>query len=165
VSGPAPGSVAPDITASALRTNVCPDRAWAGGRPVVLIFHSRDNRDAARGVVQSIRNVYNDASLVATVNVVDLSMFPKLLRPMVNADLNKAFDVEAANLRADRDPESHIVILPDYDGSLTRAWGVADAASVVSAIVLDGDWRVQARASGTGVEDAVLSALAALAPS
>jgi hypothetical protein len=165
VSEPAPGSVAPDITASALRTNVRPDRAWAGRRPVVLIFHSRDNRDAARAVVQSIRNVYDHASLVATVNVVDLSMFPKLLRPMVNSDLNKAFDAEVANLRGDRDPESHVVILADYDGSLTRAWGVADAATIVSAVVLDGEWRVHARAAGVGVEDAVLSALAALAPS
>jgi hypothetical protein len=158
----APEITAPEITAPALRTGVRPDREWARGRRVVVLFHSRDNRDAARAVVQGVRNVYGEAADVGTVNVVDLSMFPRLLRPMVNADLERAFAAEAANLPGTRDAESYIVIVPDHDGKLTRAWGVSDAATTVSAVVLDEGWRERARASGAGAGDAVLAALAAL---
>jgi hypothetical protein len=129
------GALAPEITVPALRTGVVPDRGWGNGRAVVVLFHSRDNRDDARAVVQSVRNVYGEATDVGTVNVVDLSMFPRLLRPMVNADLDRAFTAEAANLPGSRDPESYLVIVPDHDGKLTREWGVSDAAKVEARVV------------------------------
>jgi hypothetical protein len=159
---PATGSSGPDITAPAVRTNLCANRAWVDGRPVVVVFHGRDNRDAARALVQSVRNVYRHATSVVTVNVVDLSMFPRVLRRVVNSDLEKAFDAEAANLPGDRDPESHVIIVADYDGSLTRAWGVSDADTVVSAVVLDGDWLIRERSREPGLDHTVLAALGAL---
>jgi hypothetical protein len=159
---PETGPVGPEITATALRTNVRPDRAWVAGRPAVLLFHGRDNKGAARGIVQSVRNAYGDARAVVTVNIVDLSEFPRLVRRAVDADLDRAFDAEAANLRGDRDPESHIVIVADYDGSLTSAWDVAGADTVVNAVVLDAEWRIRARGREPGLDDLVVAALAGL---
>jgi hypothetical protein len=156
------GETAPDISEPAFSTRLVPDRAWVAGRPLVVLFYSRENQDDARGVTQVIRNKWRDAQTLVTVNLIDLSMFPRLLRRLVNSDLTKAFDAEVANLPGDLDPESHIVIVPDFDGKMTQAWGVTDAAKVVSAVVVDSAWKICARARGAEVEPVVMRALSDL---
>jgi len=158
------GSVAPDLTVQAHRTGICPNRAWVDGRPAVLIFHGRDNQDTARGLIQIVRNVYTDATSVVTVNIVDLSMFPRTMRRLVRSDLDKAFDREALNLPGDRDPESHIVIVGDYSGGLTRSWGFRDTDRLVSCAVLDADWRVRSRTIEPALDRAVMRTLGELLP-
>ena len=156
------GETAPDIREPAFSTRLLADRAWVAGRPLVVLFYSRENQDDARGATQVIRNKWRDAQTLVTINLIDLSMFPRLLRKLVNSDLSKAFDVEAANLPGDLDPESHIVIVPDFDGKMTQAWGVSDAAQVVNAVVVDSQWRICARARGAEVEPVVMRALSDL---
>lgn len=156
------GETAPDIREPAFSTRLVPNRAWVAGRPLVILFHSRENQDEARGVIQAIRNKWRSAETLVTVNLIDLSMFPRVLRRLVNSDLGKAFDAEAANLPGDLDPDSHIVIVPDFDGKTTKAWGVPDAATVVNGVVVDPEWRICARARGAAVESVVMRALSDL---
>ena len=156
------GAVGPDVTEHAHTTGVRPGRAWANGRPVVLIFHGRDNQDAARAVVQTVRNTYTHAASVVTVNIVDVSMFPRTMRRLVRSDLDKAFDHEVANLPGDRDPESHIVIVADHNGALTRSWGFRDTDRVVSCVILDADWRIRLRAAEPALDRAVMRTLGGL---
>ncbi|MGD0603318.1 MAG: hypothetical protein ABSA53_06925 [Streptosporangiaceae bacterium] len=156
------GEKAPDIREPAFGTRLVPDRAWVAGRPLVVLFYSRENQDDARAVTQVIRNKWRDAQDLVTINLIDLSMFQRLVRKLVNSDLTKAFDVEVANLPGDLDPESHIIIVPDFDGKMTRAWGVSDAAQVVNAVVVDAQWRICARARGAEVESVVMRALSAM---
>ncbi len=156
------GSLAPDVTVTAFRTDVCPDRSWVDGRPAVLIFHGRENRDVACAVAQTVRNIYTDATSVITLSVVDLSMFPRVMRRLVRSDLDRAFDHAAVNLSGDRDPESHIIIIPDHSGEMTRAWGFRDTDRIVSCVVLDADWRVHARTTGTDNNRDVMRALGQL---
>jgi hypothetical protein len=153
------GATAPDITEPAFGTRLVPDRAWVAGRPLLVLFHSRDNQDEARGVIQVVRNQWRDAQTLVTVNLVDLGMFPWLLRKLVNFDLQKAFDAEVANLPGDLDPESHIVIVPDFDGKMTKAWGVSESAKVVAGVVVDAEGRICARARGADVAPVVMRAL------
>lgn len=151
---------APDIKEPAFRTQLVPDRAWLGGRPVAVLFHGRENQDEARGVIQVIRNKWPWAHTLVTVNLVDVSMFPRVMRKLVNYDLTQAYSTEEANLPGQYDAESHIVIVPDYDGKITKAWGIADAAAVVSAAVVDSAGRIRARARGAAVESVVMRTLA-----
>jgi hypothetical protein len=160
MEGQPTGETAPDISAPAFSTRLVPDRAWIAGRPLAVLFHGRENQDEARGVIQTIRNKWRDAETLVTVNLVDLSMFPRVMRKLVNYDLGKVFDAEAASLPGDLDQDSHIVIVPDFDGKMTKAWGVSDAATVVSGVVVDSAWKVCARAHGAGVESVVMRALA-----
>lgn len=153
------GVAAPDIRQEAFNTRLVPDRAWVAGRPVAILFHSRENQDEARAVIQTIRNKWRSAETLVTLNLVDLSMFPRVMRKLVNHDLGKVFEAEAANLPGDLDPESHIVIVPDFDGKMTKAWGVSDAATVVNGVVVDSEWKVCARAHGSDVESVVMRAL------
>jgi hypothetical protein len=154
------GETAPDIKEPAFSTRLVPDRAWLAGRPLAVLFHGRENQDEARGILQVIRNKWRDAETLVTVNLVDVSMFPRLMRKLVNFDLGKVFDAEQANLPDDLDPESHIVIVPDFDGKMTKAWGVSEAATVVSGIVVDAGGQIRARASGPEVESVMMRALA-----
>jgi hypothetical protein len=154
------GETAPDIKEPAFSTRLVPDRTWIAGRPVAVLFHGRENQDEARGIIQVIRNKWRNAETLVTVNLVDVSMFPRLMRKLVNFDLGKVFDAEETNLPDDLDPESHIVIVPDFDGKMTKAWGVSEAATVVSGIVVDSDGQICARASGPEVESVVMRALA-----
>jgi hypothetical protein len=154
------GEIAPDISDPAFNTRLVPDRAWVAGRPLVVLFHSRENQDEARGVIQAVRNKWRSAETLVTVNLVDLSMFPRILRKLVHHDLGKAFEAEAANLPGDLDPDSHIIIVPDFDGKMTKAWGVSDAATVVNGVVVDSEWRICTRAHGAEVETVVMRALA-----
>jgi hypothetical protein len=123
MEGQPTGETAPDISAPAFSTRLVPDRAWIAGRPLAVLFHGRENQDEARGVIQTIRNKWRDAETLVTVNLVDLSMFPRVMRKLVNYDLGKVFDAEAASLPGDLDQDSHIVIVPDFDGKMTKAWG------------------------------------------
>ena len=151
---------APDIKGPAFGTGLVPDRAWVAGRPLAVLFHGRENQDEARGVLQVIRNKWPSAETLVTVNLIDVSMFPRVMRRLVNFDLTNVYDAEVANLPGRFDPESHIVIVPDFDGKMTKAWGVSDAATVVSAAVVDSDWKIRARARGAAVESVVMRALA-----
>jgi hypothetical protein len=153
------GAVAPDITTTAHRTSVLPDRAWVAGRPAALLFHGRDNQDAARAVVQTIRNAYPYAPQLVTLNIVNLSRYPRVMRKLVTHDLDVAYETEVRILPGDRDVESHVVIVPDYSGEIARSFGVCDSESVVSGIVIGGDWRVQMSAAGPGLDDTMMATL------
>ncbi len=156
------GETAPDIKEPAFSTRLVPDRAWVAGRPLVVLFYSRENQDDARAVTQVIRNKWRDAQTLVTINLIDLSMFPRIVRRLVNSDLTKAFDAEVENLPGDLDPESHIVIIADFDGKMTQAWGVCDAAEVINAVVVDSQWKICARARGAEVESVVTRELTAM---
>lgn len=153
------GSVAPAITVEAHRTGISLDRAWVSGRPVVLVFHGRENRDVARGLVQAVRNVHTHATSVVTANIVDLSPFPRTMRRVVRHDLDKAFEHAVVNLSGDRDPESHVIIVPDHKAEVVQAFGVEGCVRTVAAVVLDGDWRIRLQATEPGLDRAVLRAL------
>lgn len=153
------GSRGPEITADAYQSGVRPDWAWIASRPTVLIFHGRDNQDAARAVIQTVRNDYRSAADVVTVNIVDLHMYPRVMRKLVRHDLDVVWDHETRNLPGDLDPESHIVIIPDYDGAITREWNVEESDRTVQTVVLDRDWQEVRRASEPAAADVVRSCL------
>ena len=156
------GDIGPEISDGAYRTKIVPDRAWAKGRPCVLLFHGRENQETARAVVQSIRNVYPSSETVTTISVVDLSMFSLTMRKLVNYDLEKVWEHENANLHGNLDAESHIVIIADHKGRNTARWGVQDAATVLTAVVVDRDWRIRRKISGDSAIDAVVGSVTSL---
>jgi hypothetical protein len=132
-------------------------RLDAIGAPAVLIFVSRGTSGLARSVVDDIRARYPMASQVVVATVADLRGIARLTRPVARARMKESYARAVARLGEGQSPEEYVLILPDWDGAVITALGIADPGKAVAVAVIDGAGNV------TGVYHGFDSASRALA--
>ncbi len=120
--------------------------------PAVLIFHGPSNASEASRINAEIRTTYPRASEVLVANVVDLDGVPKLFRSFAGREMKKAYEKAAAALPAGASPEEYVVVLPDWDGKATKAFGLAEVEERPAVVVLK-DGRVVGAAQGDGLAE------------
>ena len=92
-------------------------------------------------------------------NVVDLHSVPKLFRGFAEKSMRESYDRTAASLVAGLDAQDYIIILPDFDGSVTRAFGLKDTAAAVGLALLDAGGHLMGTYQGSEPEAQALALL------
>ena len=107
------------------------------GIPLVLIFHAQDTARDALEVNLAVRGVHPDPAEVMVASVIDLRSFPSMFRGMVKSELEKAYHNAAGRLPEGADPADHVVLLPDWDGSIFDSVGIKNANDQAAVVVAD----------------------------
>lgn len=105
--------------------------------PLVLVFHLQGTAAAAEEVNRAIRSRYT-AGEVTVASVVDLSLVPTLYWGTAWIVLRQAYERTVSELPEEADPEEYVVILPDWGGRITQAFGLRDTGYVAAVAVVDG---------------------------
>ena len=129
------------------------------GAPVVLIFHAQDTARIALEVNRAVRGVYPDAREVVVVSVIDLRSFPVMFKGMVENELEKAYHNSVSRLPAGADPADHVILLPDWKGTVHAALGVKDSNAQAAVVVADREGQILCRVQEGDLGRLALAAL------
>jgi phytoene desaturase len=131
------------------------------GKRAVLLFHTQETADQVAKINQAIRNeaCCADPATLMIANVVDLHSVPKLFRGMAEKAMSESYKQAVAVLPAGVEPEEYVVILPDWDGSVTKAAGLKDVNKTAGVIVLDTNGYIAEAYQGDDAMTVVLSSL------
>lgn len=129
------------------------------GRRVVLVFHLQGTAPTARGVNRAVRARFPDPEEVLVASVIDLAIVPPLYWISVSLILNQAYDRAVEEVPPGVDPSEYVVILPDWGGRVSRAYGVRNTGRAAAIVVVDEDSNVALAYQGERPVEAVLAAL------
>jgi len=138
------------------------------GIPAVLIFHGRETAGAAKVINRPIRDRYPSSSQLTVASVVDMHSVPRLLRGMAEGIMLQAYQEASNELPDDMPVEDYMLLLPDWDGGVTRSVGLRDTNRKAGIAVLDSQGNIlgvyQAEADPEAWEDLAETALDLLVP-
>jgi hypothetical protein len=129
------------------------------GIPALLLFHGRSNAEASQNVNAPVRDKYPLASTVLVATVMDLHIAPRPLRGVVEAFIRNAYEEACQKLPTGWSPRDYLLLLPDWDGSLTKKFGFKDTDHTAGVVVLDRQGKVVGAYQG---KDLAAQALAML---
>jgi hypothetical protein len=150
----------PDVTLKAIGSGR--EVALRGiGKPAVLLFHTQETADEAAKVNAAIRAVKacQTPDQLFIANVVDLHAVPKLFRSFAENAMKDSYKQAAETLPAEANPAEYVLILPDWDGSLTKSAGMKDVDKTAGVIVLDDGGHVVETYQGADAVNATLGFL------
>ena len=129
------------------------------GRRVVLVFHLQGTSPTAREINRAVRASHPDPEEVLVASVIDLSIVPPVYWMSVSLILNQAYDRAAEELPPGVDSSEYVVILPDWNGRVSRAYGARNTGRAAAIVVVDEDSTVAASYQGERPVEAVIEAL------
>lgn len=131
------------------------------GTPAVLLFHTQETADDAAKVNAALRVLpaYDTPDKLFIANVVDLHSVPKLFRGFAESAMKDSYKQASASLPAGADPKDYILILPDWDGSLSHGFGLGDTSKTAGIVVLDSTGSLIGTYQGAGPESHALELL------
>jgi hypothetical protein len=101
-----------------------------------LVFHGRETADAVVDIQRVVRTAHPEPS-VTLASVVDLSSVPRLMHRVVKPVLEQVYDQAAREIPNELKPEDYIFLLPDWDGKVTKSFGVKHPDKTAAVVVID----------------------------
>jgi len=126
----------------------------------LLVCHGQDSADEATQVHTAVRERYPLSSTLMAASLVNLKIVPRMFRGIAETAIRKAYQEAVTRLEKGQPPEEYIVILPDWDGSVSAALGLRNTSSAAGVAVLDGDGRILATFQGDDLASTAVSLLA-----
>lgn len=156
----APGAPLPAFSIAAAVSGRTVDNAYLAGHRAVVVLHGAKNTDAPKEVARLVRAKSMDPKDPILVTVVDLRAMAGIWRKVAEAQLKSTYQKLATKVPAGQDPADHILICPDWDGSVCAALGAAEAGTQAVAVVVGADGKVRdALPAGAGLGERVMAAL------
>jgi prolycopene isomerase len=130
-------------------------------KPAVLLFHTQETAEAAAAVNVALRarSDYQSCDSLFIVNIVDLHSVPKLFRGFAEKAMKESYEKAASSLPPEVDPKDYVLILPDWEGSVTKAFGLKDTNKTAALAVLNESGNVIDTYQGEAVESNALALL------
>jgi len=125
----------------------------------VLVFHLQGTAPTAREINHAVRERFPSPDDVLVGSVVDLSIGPPVYWLSVSLVLNTAYAMATAELPSNADPADYVMILPDWNGRVSREYGARDTGRAAVVVVVDEDSNVATAYRGERPVEAVLKAL------
>lgn len=131
------------------------------GKPAVLIFHTQETAEVAAKINETIRaeSNYANCDSIFIANVVDLHSVPKLFRGFAEKAMKESYAKAAASLAKGLNPQDYIVIIPDWDGSVTKSSGFKNTNKTAAFAALDKNGNLTGSYQGENPESAALALL------
>lgn len=149
---------APDFQIKAVASGREISRAACAGRPLLLLFHDQSAEPLVRALQERLRARYS-AQEVLAASLVNMHVVPRFLRGAAEKMMAAAYHGAAKEIPSSLNPADHVIILPDWTGSVCQSFGVHDGGRQPASILLDGDWRVRARVQGPSLIAETMTAL------
>jgi hypothetical protein len=143
------GVPAPSFSLTAVASGRRIDNATCVGKALVLVFHDQTTLDAPRDVNTALRETY-DIDRVIIASCVDLSAAPRFLHGLIKRFMRQAYQRGAAYVPADQDPADYVLILPDWEGAVSRAFRIPRGGAAVVVVDPAGRFAGGAHRSGLG---------------
>jgi len=129
------------------------------GLPALLIFHGRNTSEAVRSVNGPVRDEYPSAEQLLVISIADLHVVPGLLRGVVQAFIKDAYEEAIQELPQGWEPIDYLLILPDWDGKVTKAFQMKNTDGKAGLAVLDGNAKVLGTYQGDNLANQALKLL------
>lgn len=131
------------------------------GKPAVLLFHTQETADDAAKVNAAVRAIadYDTPEKLFVANVVDLHSIPKLFRGFAENAMKDSYKQAAATLPKGVEPASMVLILPDWDGGVTKSVGLKDTNKNAGAAVLNAEGKIISVVQSKMLETEILTTL------
>src|SRR5437868_10392256 len=107
------------------------------GLPAVVTFCVPGSQQLVDDVVRAVRRSSPLPSELCNANVVDLSSVPRVLRKAAELVMELRYRDACKNVSAGRDPADYIVMLPDWEGDVSRAFGFAELDGQLGIALID----------------------------
>lgn len=142
------GSPAPAFELTAIHTRRVVNLASCAGTPLLLVFISFDTREQVRDISQAVRAVYPKISQVIVANLINLLFVPSIARKMAENRMEGAIKQAIKEIPAPYTPEEYLILLPDWKGSMARAYRISNSGSQVALVMLDGQGIIKGHYQG-----------------
>jgi len=156
------GSPAPDFQLTAVHTRRVVSLASCAGTPLLLVFLSYDTREQVRDISQAVRTTYPDISQVMVANVINLLFVPSLARKMAENRMESAIKQAIKEIPPPYTPAEYLILLPDWKGSLARAYRISNSGNQVALVMIDGQGIIQGHYQGEAPAQAAVELIAGL---
>jgi hypothetical protein len=93
---------------------------------------------------EAVRRQYGDAGQLRIASVVNMKPVPVFLRSTAETIMKGSYAKAAATMPAGLDPADYVVILLDWDGSVSSAYGAHKIERQPRLVLLDAQGAVQA---------------------
>ena len=125
----------PDLTLTAVGSERRFSLQAPGVATVVICLAQETEKDAAT-VEDGVRERFPEAADVLVVDVVDLSGVPGMFRKIAEGMLASEHKKAVAALAHGLDPYDYVVILPDWQGEVAKAFDLPEPSKSVCGAVL-----------------------------
>ena len=128
----------------------------APGVITVLICLAQETEKDAVIIENAVRERFPSAQDVLVVDVVDLrgvpGLFRKVAEGLLASEHKKAVDALADGL----DPRDHVVILPDWQGEVAKAFNLPEPSKTVCGAVLSAEGNIMGTYEGTNAANVLM---------
>lgn len=156
-----PGQPAPDFKLTATVSGREISLQTCAGRPLVLLFVTQNTTAAIDTLNEAVRSQLPLATQAVIASVFDFGQVPPLFHKLIELVLKRAYRQAARGVPSDLDldPADYVIILPDWSGQVSKAFGVQGIDKAAAAVVIDRLGQVQGAFQGDGLADTVLNTL------
>jgi hypothetical protein len=135
------------------------------GRTVVMVFSGRDSVDQAQKIGQTIRSRY-DVYALPIVSVLDMHGIPRMMQGLAKGRVQSGYDelvktaantLQATGKQLPADPSQAIIMLPDWDGAVTKSFGLQAVDQQAVAVLIDGNGYIRGYGAGAQGGDQILA--------
>ena len=137
-----PGQPAPIFALKAIKSERLIGPQNNPGEVLGLIFHGRETVQAVEDIQTLVRPEFPQASQLTLASVVDLSSVPRLMRRVIKPLLAQAIEDAYRRIPPEYDPADYVFLLPDWDGKVSKAYGVRNTDRVAAVVVIDSAGRI-----------------------
>ena len=131
-----PGQAAPPFVLTALGSGRQIGPA-SSSHALLLVFHDQNTVDQVQAMQENVRSRYADAGQLQIAIVVNMKAVPVFLRGAAEAVMKTSYYKAAAAMPQGLDAADYVVILPDWDGSVSQAYGALKITRQPRLVLLD----------------------------
>ncbi len=158
------GALAPDFTLQAIGSGRTVRRSNDDGSALLLVFHDQNSVDQVQAMQEAVRARCPDAAHLRIASVVNMSVVPVFLRTAAEAVMKAQYTKAAAVMPAGLDAADYIVILTDWDGKVSNAYGAKGVDRAPLAVLLDSQGAIRGIHQGKDLAGAVSALVAGVCP-
>ena len=135
------------------------------GRSVVLVFSGRDSVEQAQKIGQTLRSHY-DVYALPIISILDMHGIPRMMQGLAKGRVQGGYDelvktatntLQAAGKQMPADPSQVVFMLPDWDGSVTKSFGLQAVDQQAVAVLIDGNGYIRGYGAGAQGGDQILA--------
>lgn len=151
-----PGAPAPPFTLTALGSgrSVSPG---GSDHALLLVFHDQNTVDQVQRMQESVRSRYADARQLQIASVVNMKPIPVFLRGAAESVMKGSYAKAAAAMPPGLDAADYVVILLDWDGSVSDAYDARKITRQPRLVLVDRQGTVSGVHQTAEISDAALA--------
>jgi hypothetical protein len=150
-----PGAPAPPFALKALGSGRTMNHV--GPAPLLLVFHDQNTVDKVQSMHETVRSRYNDARRLQIASVVNMKPVPVFLRSTAESVMKGSYVKATAAMPPGLDAADYVIILLDWDGSVSAAYGAHKIERRPRLVLLDHGGTVRGVHQGEDIQQPALT--------